>query len=544
MWFKDWRDKVWGQLDRPWDILVIGGGITGTGILREATRLGLKTLLVERHDFAWGTSGRSSKLVHGGLRYLAEAKLRLTYASVRERNRLLSEAPGLIEPLGFALATYKDEFPGRWSYEFALTLYDMFNFRWSHSFHNADEFRQFAPHIAPEGLRGGFHYTDAQTDDTRLVLRIIRESVTDGGLALNYARVHKLLHKDHRVVGVQLHDEVQNRTSRVYAKVVVNATGAWVDFLRDQIGAKKRIRPLRGSHLILPDSRLPLAQGVNFLHPIDQRPVFVYPWEGISLVGTTDTDHNLPMGEEPFISPSEFAYLMAGLDARFPSLDLEPNDVICTFAGIRPVIGTGKADPSKESREHVVWDENGLVTVTGGKLTTFRLIALDALRAVRDEFEDIPFPDDDAATFKTVETALPPSAPVDEPIRRRLLGRYGSDANDLIDLAEPDELELISGTPILWAELRWAARAEGVVHLQDLLFRRVRLGLLLPKGGIEHLPGIRKICQSELGWDDRKWEKEEDAYCEHWRKFYSVPDPKTIPDWRRMVADAKAKRSA
>jgi glycerol-3-phosphate dehydrogenase len=185
MWEHNWRDRVWSQLDQDWDVIVVGGGITGAGILREATRLGLRALLVEKRDFGWGTSSRSSKLVHGGLRYLKERKVRLTRASVHERERLLDEGPGLIDPLGFLLATYEGDRPGRWTYSAGLSIYDLLALQWSHRRYSPEDFQMLAPHISQPGLKGGFRYGDAQTDDARLVLRLIREAVADGALTMS-----------------------------------------------------------------------------------------------------------------------------------------------------------------------------------------------------------------------------------------------------------------------------------------------------------------------------------------------------------------------
>ncbi len=531
MWTQAWRSRLWPRLSEPWDILIIGGGITGAGILREAVRLGLRALLVEQRDFAWGTSSRSSKLVHGGLRYLAQGKLRLTRASVRERKRLLAEGPGLIDPLGFLLATYRGDRPGRWTYKAGLSIYDLLALQWSHRYYSPQDFQMLAPHVERRGLKGGFRYGDAQTDDARLVLRVIREAVAAGGVALNYAAAEELEREGGRVVGARVVDRLEGRSAVVRARVVINATGAWADRLRAQVGAPPRIRPLRGSHLIFPTWRLPVAQALSFLHPQDRRPVFIFPWEGIALVGTTDLDHEQPLDDEPAIAPAEVSYLMAAVESQFPALDLGLDDVIATFAGVRPVIGSGRADPSRESRDHVVWEEDGLLTVTGGKLTTFRLIALDALRAARRRLPGMPRPDRRLPVLDRVDVPLPAARPLNEGQRRRLLGRYGAEAPALVGAAGEGELEPIPGTPTLWAELRWAARAEGVAHLDDLLLRRVRLGLLLEEGGRAILPEVRAIVQPELGWSDARWEAEEAAYLDLWRRAYFLPAREAIPAW-------------
>lgn len=544
MWQDNWRERIWSRLDQPWDIVVIGGGITGAGILREATRLGLRTLLVEQRDFAWGTSSRSSKLVHGGLRYLREGRISLIRSSVQEREHLLEDGPGLIDPLGFLVATYDDDRKGRILYEAGLTVYDLLALRWSHEHYSSRDFRMMVPHLSPEGLTGGFRYGDAQTDDARLVLRIIREAVADGGVAISYVSAESLIRRDDgRVAGLHLVDRETGMSATVVSRVIINATGAWADRLREQIDVRARIRPLRGSHLIFPNWRLPMAQAISFLHPIDQRPVFIFPWEGITLVGTTDVDHRAPLDDEPRISPEETAYLMAAVDSQFPALAITLDDVISTYAGVRPVIGSGKLDPSRESRDHAVWEESGLLTVTGGKLTTFRIIALDVLKAVRHRLPHMDELEPNIPVLNPVNQSLLEAAHLDHMTRRRLLGRYGAEAQALVAAAGAGELAGIPGTHVLWAELRWAARSEGVVHLDDLLLRRARLGLVLPEGGAQLLPQIRAICQPELGWDDERWRAEEKAYLHLWHCCYSLPDANSVPDWRQMLAEAKQARA-
>lgn len=524
---------------------MIGGGITGAGIAREAARLGLRVALVEQSDFAWGTSSRSSKLVHGGLRYLKEGRIFLTRASVSERQRLLDEGAGLIDPLGFLLATYKGDSPGRRMYGAGLSMYDLLALQWSHRYYSAADFKQLAPFIADEGLQGGFRYGDAQTDDARLVLRVLSEAAGDGATLLNYARAESLLRDAAGcVIGAVIRDASGEGRAAVEARarVVINATGAWADRLRGEVGGVSRIRPLRGSHLIFPAWRLPVTQALSFLHPVDRRPVFIFPWEGVTLVGTTDVDHDDALNAEPHISPDEVAYLMAAVESQFPTLGLTLDDVISSFAGVRPVIGTGKADPSKESRDHVVWEESGLLTVTGGKLTTFRRIALDALKAAAKRLPDMREPKSDMPVLSPVNVPLGP-ADLSEAERRRLLGRYGSHAPALVRAAQEGEQERIPGAATLWVELRWAARSEGVVHLDDLLLRRTRLGLLLPRGGQDILNRVGVICRAELGWDAARWTVETDRYAQLWAAAYSLPDPALVPDWRALLASARERRS-
>jgi glycerol-3-phosphate dehydrogenase len=539
MWNQNWRDDIWTEIQQPWDIIIIGGGITGAGVLREAARLGLKALLVEQADFSWGTSSRSSKLVHGGLRYLKEGRLRLTRDAVREREQLLHDGPGLIEPLDFLLATYDGEHPGRLVYSAGLTIYDLLALRWSHRYFSAQDFKLLAGQLSQEGLEGGFRYGDAQTDDARLVLRVLQEAVADGATAINYTRAEALIRNEAgNVQGVRLYDREGKRTTEVYAAVVVNASGAWADKLRSKKGSDRRIRPLRGSHLIFPAWKLPVAQALSFLHPLDQRPVFILPWEGVTIVGTTDEDHEESLDNEPSITGEEVAYLMAAIEARYPSIGVILDDIISTYAGVRPVVSSGKVEASKESRDHIICNEDGLITVTGGKLTTFRVIAEEVLEEVRQHFTGLPAFDIDTPILNPVGElgAVPPN--LEAKTLCRLQGRYGLHTQHLLDAAEPGELSPISKqTSILWAELRWAARAEGVIHLDDLLLRRVRLGLVTEQGGLRYMEYIRTICQPELGWDNERWDKEVATYKQLWSGCYSLPPRSKIPDWQSLLAD-------
>ncbi len=524
-WKPGWRERAWAQLGGEWDIVIVGGGVTGAGILRQAAHAGLRTALFEAHDFASGTSSRSSKLVHGGMRYLKNAQFKMTWESVSEREYLLKQGRGLVNRLGFLYAALRgDKMPG-FVFGLGLTLYDLMAGQWTHRSYDELDLRELCPPLSTPDLRGGYRYFDAQTDDARLVLRLLRESAGEGALALNYARVESLLRTaDGRVRGVIVSERESGRTAEVQARVVINASGAWTDTLRKEIGRKPRIRPLRGSHLVLPFARLPLTRAVSFLHPKDGRPVFALPWEGAVIFGTTDVDHASALQTDPSISAEEFEYLLSALQHVFPASELTPADVIATFSGLRPVVDTGKADPSKESREHAIWDENGLLTVSGGKLTTFRLMARDALKAARKYLGRVHF-----EAEAPILDPLPPEAEAmlaeesfHPAMRLRLLGRYGAASAEIFKDAPALERQVISSTPYLWAELRQAARDEGVVHLDDLLLRRLRLGLLLPEGGRDLLPRIRAIAQPELGWDDRRWERESEAYLQLWNQAYRL----------------------
>ena len=514
------------KTDKTWDMIVIGGGITGAGVLREAVRMGLKTLLLEKNDYAWGTSSRSSKLVHGGLRYLKQGRIHLTRESVHQRQRLLREAPGLVDEIGFLMPIYKEKGPGRISMTAGLMLYDAMAGKRYHSYHRADAFRKMAPGIKTRGLVGGFRFMDAQTDDARLVLRLIEESTANGGAALNYTAVTGITRNGNgRVTGVTAED-AETGTCRVFsAPAVVNATGAWAESLHPVHSTDMHLRPLRGSHLVLPFQRLPLPAAVTLMHPDDGRPLFVIPWENALILGTTDVDHESGLNTEIIATRDEAHYMIECLGAYFPASGITLEDCVSSFAGIRPVLTRKEnIDPSKESREHAIWSDNGLVTITGGKLTTFRVLAQDALKAASRFLPQKPRLRNNSPAFAAITPPAPSSLrglPGDAV--RRLYGRYGASAGQVISNASPEDLAFIPGTHTLWAELPWAAANGQVRHLTDLLLRRVRMGMLLSNGGVMHFERIRYLCAPHLPWNDERWRSEMKIYEDYWQYALSVP---------------------
>lgn len=512
------------ELPENWDLIIIGGGITGAGILREATHMGLQALLVEQKDFAWGTSSRSSKLVHGGLRYLKEGRFLQTKMAVEERENLLKEAPGLVESLGFLLPVYENQRPGKRTLKVGLSLYDIMARERQHRFYNKTDFYRRMPYAKQEGLTGGFFFLDAQVDDSRLVLRLINESVASGARALNYTAATDILRNEMgAVIGVKIEDTETHETKALSASAIINATGCWAEKLHASPDPDRHLRPLRGSHLVFSAEVLPITQGISFVHPVDHRTVFVLPWEGAVLVGTTDIDHKEDLAVEPTITEAEVAYLMEGLHAIFPSLNVSLNDCISAFAGIRPVLSEGKLPPSAESREHVVWVNAGMVTVTGGKLTTFRRLAWDSLKAVKPFLPRKPNFEPHQPLFSEPPPRPANSYGLSEQIWRRLYGRYGERADNLVQEADAVDLTVIPGTHTLWAELPFAARRERVRHLSDLLLRRVRIGLLVPHGGKEHLKRIRKLCQQALPWNNKRWKEEISMYLDQWNRAHALP---------------------
>ena len=308
---------------------------------------------------------------------------------------------------------------------------------------------------------------------------------------------------------------------------MVNATGVWSGELKTPDDESLRLRPLRGSHLVFPWEKLPTAQAITFAHPEDGRPVFAYPWEGVTLVGTTDLDHSSPLDREPAITPKETEYLLDALHARFADHSLSTHDLLGTFAGVRPVVFGGHDKPSQEPRELVIHKDGNLVTVAGGKLTTFHSISRKVVQTLSVEPNILSasldsFPLETAKAEETL-AALPHLQ------RSRIIGRLGPDIADFLEWVNEEDLEEIPDTPYTWAELKWAFEKEAIVHLDDLLLRRVRLGHLLPEGGMKLRQEIESRLSQHAVWQPRRWQDEWRRYAELWRCSYS-PAPATTEE--------------
>nr|WP_297403745.1 glycerol-3-phosphate dehydrogenase/oxidase [uncultured Marinobacter sp.] len=511
--------------NREFDVVVIGGGITGAGVAREAAGSGLRTLLVEQRDFAWGTSSRSSKMVHGGLRYLGSGHLRLARDAVTERQRLMAEAPGLIDPLRFIMPHFRHQFPGPGLFGALLRLYDGLAGTRSRQTLTPGDLLSWVPGLTTRDLLGASGFTDAVTDDARLVLRVLAEARHDGACCLNYVKAVEVLRHEGQVQGVRLQPAESTDAFTVNTSLVINATGAWADRLSQP--SPMTLRPLRGSHLVIPWSTLPVTCSVSLFHPADQRPVFAFPWAGTTVLGTTDLDHAPDLDREPAITREEVTYLLAIAGRLFPGTHLDESHILSTWAGVRPVVsdGSGKA-PSKENREHDIRVDHGLISVAGGKLTTFRRIAREALALGLGPKNGVRLRAAHHPVFRPLPV-LPRPATISHLNWHRLLGFYGPDLPSVLDAGPTEPVLDAAGSNLLWAELCWACTHEDVRHLDDLLLRRTRLGLTVPDGASGLLPELKRRCQPVLGWSDDRWQEEAGRYRAIWQNAYSVPA--TVP---------------
>ena len=508
----------------PWDVLVIGGGITGTGIAREAAMRGLRTALVEAHDLASGTSSRSSRLVHGGLRYLEHGRLRLVHESLRERRILMHIAPHLVRPMAFLFPVHRSGRVSFWRLAAGMWLYDtlaLFRNVRGHRMLGKRGVLRREPMLRERELAGGAVYWDAQCDDARLVVATARAAQAHGAAIATYSEAIELVRADGRIGGARLRDSLTGESALVRAHVVVNATGPWTDRVRhmEDPAARPILQPTRGSHVVLPRERIGHREALTLTSPLDGRVIFVLPMgETFSYVGTTDTDSN-EAPEAVTASEEDVVYLLRSVNAYFPNARLTENDVLATWSALRPLLAPQDGVPeSARTREHVVvTGPGGLVTVTGGKLTTYRVMAREAVEAVvrilraRD---GRPTPRDALTDL----TALPGGEAHDlDPIRRQgldldlpaptvehLLSLYGTEAAAVFNLVREERSlarALHPAHPAIAAEVLHVGRRELVRTVEDVLVRRIHLAWETPDGGAAAAAETAALLGRELGWD-------------------------------------------
>ena len=507
---------------KDWEVIVIGGGITGAGIFHNLAARGYQVLLVEQKDFAFGTSSRSSKMVHGGLRYLANAQFLVTYESVREREHLQKEFPDLVSPMQFLLPVYDHYKYGAEFFKLGIGMYDLFGSKWQHGTYTSSQIEENFKILNNQGLKSVLYYYDAEVDDARLVFRVISEGIKAGGIALNYHKCSGLLRSSiGKVNGVQIKDELSGNEYELHAKAVVNATGPWTDDIRTQVTSEKVIRKLRGSHILFDRERIPVSYAFTLFHPTDGRALFVVPWQGMTMVGTTDIDHPESFEREkpePFMTLQEEEYLLKAANFLFPDQHVEEKDIISSFAGLRPIISMGEMSPSKASRTHRIFADENLFSIAGGKLTTFQIMAEDLVQKI------LPLLPDRKSKVQKSNSKQKNSLFIEDAKQlHRLSGIYGISFNDFISDLHQEELRTLANTSYTVAEMRWAARHEMIHHLSDLMLRRTRLGLLVQEGGKQLLETIKPIVLEETDWSEDKWKQEVIDYLKVWKDCYSIP---------------------
>jgi len=493
------------ETGRPWDVVVIGGGATGLGAAVDAAARGYDTLLVEQSDFAKGTSSRSTKLVHGGVRYLKSGDVGLVLEALRERGTLMRNAPHLVRNLSFVVPAYvwwEGPFYGA-----GLKLYDLLAGEMglgpSRRLDIAATLKAI-PTLEREGLRGGVVYQDGQFDDARLATTLLLTFADLGGCALNYMPVEGLVRAGERMNGVVARDLESGQAHTIAARAVINATGVYCDALRrlDDPAAAPVVAPSQGTHIVLDRAFQPGASAIMVPHTDDGRVLFAVPWHGRVVVGTTDTPvTDTPLEPRPLDEEIDFLLEHA---ARYLTRDPQRADILACFAGLRPLVRSGAAATAALSRDHAVFvSPSGLVTITGGKWTTYRSMGEDAVDRAAHAGGLEPRPS------RTRTLPLHGHGPA---VRRpEPWDVYGTDASALRRLAreEPALAEpLHPRLPYLAVQVAWAARREMARTVEDVLARRTRALLLDARASLEAAPGVADIMARELGrdatWRDRQ----------------------------------------
>jgi glycerol-3-phosphate dehydrogenase len=387
------RGKIVERLQSEiYDVLIIGGGITGAGVALDAVTRGMKTALVEMQDFAAGTSSRSTKLVHGGLRYLKQFEIKMVSEVGRERAIVYENGPHVTTPEWMLLPIYKDGTFGMFSTSIGLRIYDFLAGVRKHerrTMLSISETLAKEPLIKETGLRGGGYYVEYRTDDARLTIEVMKAAVQDGAVANNYTKVTELSYENGIVVGAIVQDQINGEKYQVRAKKLVNAAGPWVDEIRDFDTSKqgKMLQLTKGVHVVIDVSRFPLKQAVYF-DTTDGRMIFAIPREGKTYVGTTDTFYNQDK-VQPLMSSSDRSYLVTAINYMFPKVNISEKDIESSWAGIRPLIYEDGKDASSISRKDEIWESSsGLITIAGGKLTGYRKMAETIVDLLAQRFED------------------------------------------------------------------------------------------------------------------------------------------------------------
>ncbi|QVL40383.1 glycerol-3-phosphate dehydrogenase [Bacillus velezensis] len=377
---------------KTYDLFIIGGGITGAGTALDAASRGMKVALSEMQDFAAGTSSRSTKLVHGGLRYLKQFEVKMVAEVGKERAIVYENGPHVTTPEWMLLPFHKGGTFGSFSTSIGLRVYDyLAGVKKSErrSMLSAKETLQKEPLVKKDGLKGGGYYVEYRTDDARLTIEVMKEAVKFGAEPVNYSKVKELLYEKGKVVGVLIEDLLSGKEYKVYAKKIVNATGPWVDELREKDHSKsgKHLQHTKGVHLVFDQSVFPLKQAVYFDTP-DGRMVFAIPREGKTYVGTTDTVYKQKL-EHPRMTVQDRDYVVSSINYMFPELNITADDIESSWAGLRPLIHEEGKDPSEISRKDEIWtSQSGLITIAGGKLTGYRKMAEHIVDLVRDRLKE------------------------------------------------------------------------------------------------------------------------------------------------------------
>ncbi len=519
------------------ELVIVGGGITGAGILRDAALRGLSCALFERNDFASGTSSHTSKMIHGGLRYIAEGQLGVTRESCVERDSLAALNPNLVRPLPFLFCSFADGVPP-WKMVAGLSIYSAISGFKSKSFRllKRAEIDALSRDVRKEGLRAAGLYYDQQVDDARIVLETIKDARRVGAEAIHHAEAVGFEHEQGRMSAVRVRCKLTGSEHVIRARVFVNATGPSVDRCRalDHALVRQELRPAKGVHLVIARDRVHADAAVSF-QAEDGRHMFLCPWQDVHLIGTTDA-FNAEI-DAPHVTHEEVRYLLAAANHAFPRSRLSEQDLVSVFAGVRPLVADADSDqpPSRVSREHrFTEDASGLISIAGGKLTTYRAMAEETvdrvLRTLPSDRTQRLSPCStrqrplrvDAFDRSALVSELRQRFAVDVRCAERLVGSWGQDALRMLESADSQERALIGDSRYLFAEVAWSIRHECAASLCDVLERRVRLAVFAKGQGLPQLTALAQVAQSAAGWSDTQTRAEAERYQRVVQERYTV----------------------
>ncbi|MEQ9503444.1 MAG: glycerol-3-phosphate dehydrogenase [Deltaproteobacteria bacterium] len=528
------RNAVLDEVDGgDFDLVVVGGGINGAGVAHDAALRGLRVLLVEQRDFAFGTSSRSSKLIHGGLRYLEHYQFKLVFEGTNERAALRRIAPHLVRPLMFALPVYEGDRHPLWLMDVGLWMYDslsLFKVEKRHiTLRSSKRMLEREPLLNPEGLTGGIIYYDCMTDDARMTLENAIAATELGSPVLTRAKVVGVsgLEGD-ATPRVAIRDGITDRLIEVSARGVVNCTGAWTDKTRSLAQVEDQIvRPTKGVHIVVEHDRLPCSQASALLAPQDGRVFFAIPWHGRTVLGTTDTDFEGDPGEIG-VTLDDVQYLLAAANHHFPGQNLTPDDVFATWAGLRPLIKPDDAaSESDVPREHKLYRDGRMVTIAGGKLTTYRRMAAETVD-VAAQVADLKVPGSKSQKaklpgargltkdFDALAEELQKQADLPEDVAQRLANVYGSRAKDVAAYVSADKAMRDRITPdrdAIFAEVAFAVERELALSVDDVMVRRTSLTLTAKDQGMSAVERVADVMGERLGWSDAERQASLDEYA-------------------------------
>ncbi len=538
----------------PIDVLIIGGGITGAGIARDAALRGVRVALVDKSDVAGGTSSRSSRLIHGGLRYLEHGDLRLVFEASRERRILLRIAPHLVRPLPFLFPAYRGARVPPWKLRAGLWLYDLlaaFRNVHAHRWLGAKRVRAVEPGLRDKDLAGAGLYYDAQTDDARLALATLRSAAAAGALIASYTEVLALAKPDGRVAGASVRDVLTGRRLELRARVVVNATGPWVDAVRhlDEPAAAPLLRLSKGAHVAVPRARIGNTHAVTLTSPLDGRVMFVLPWGDVSYIGTTETEEPVTP-ERARATGDDAVYLLRSANAFFPRARLAPHDVVSTWAGLRPLLAPDRSrSAGAVSREHrIVESASGLISIAGGKLTTYRVMGRDVMDRVATRLrkldgrrparapatDELPLPGGETADLDVLVSSAVARG-IGESTAQHLVASYGTESAAVLNLVDRQRglgKPILEGRPEIRAEVVHAVQREMAMRLADVLIRRTHLFHQTRGQAVTATSVVADLMAPLLGWDAARRAEEIELYLkevEASRRFLKEVGRRSLP---------------